>query len=63
LRAGLLAYVTYGPQSVGTVNGLPVRPGLLLSVASGMDVRKELLTGDWQRNKYHWVRVGYNRTF
>jgi hypothetical protein len=37
VRAGLLAYVTYGPQSVGTVNGLPVRPGLLLSVPSGMD--------------------------
>lgn len=25
--------------------------------------RKELLTGDWQRNKYLWARVGYNRTF
>ena len=23
--------------------------------------RKELLTGDWQRNKYLWARVGYNR--
>ena len=37
VRAGLLAYVTYGPQSAGAVNGLPVRPGLLLSVPSGMD--------------------------
>ena len=26
-------------------------------------VRKELLTGDWQRNKYLWARVGYNRIF
>lgn len=25
--------------------------------------RKELLTGDWQRNKYLWARVGYNRIF
>jgi len=23
--------------------------------------RKELLTGDWQRSKYLWARVGYNR--
>lgn len=25
--------------------------------------RKELLTADWQRNKYLWARVGYNRIF
>jgi hypothetical protein len=25
--------------------------------------RQELLTGDWQRNKYLWARVGYDRIF
>ena len=30
VREGLLAYVTFGPQARGTVNGLPVRPGLML---------------------------------
>jgi AraC-like DNA-binding protein len=28
---GLLAYVTFGPHARGTVNGLPVRPGLMLT--------------------------------
>ena len=29
-RKGLLGYVTFGPQAKGTVNGLPVRPDLML---------------------------------
>lgn len=36
---GLLAYVTFGRQAHGTVNGLPVRPGLLLAVAPETEVR------------------------
>jgi len=44
LHDGLLAYVTYGPQFGGAVNGLPVRPGLLLSVESGVD--HLLVTGE-----------------
>jgi AraC family ethanolamine operon transcriptional activator len=31
VRKGFLAYVTFGPQSRGTVSGLPVRPGLMLA--------------------------------
>lgn len=31
--AGLLAYVVFGPRSNGTVNGLPVGPGLMLAAA------------------------------
>jgi AraC-like DNA-binding protein len=31
VHKGLLAYVTFGPHAKGTVNGLPVRPGLLLA--------------------------------
>jgi AraC family transcriptional regulator, ethanolamine operon transcriptional activator len=32
-RRGLLAYVTFGPKSNGTVNGLPVGAGLMLAAA------------------------------
>jgi AraC family ethanolamine operon transcriptional activator len=32
-RKGLLAYVTFGPKSHGTVNGLPVSAGLMLAAA------------------------------
>ena len=38
-RDGLLGYVTFGPQASGTVNGLPVRPGLLLATAPDVEVR------------------------
>jgi len=31
VHKGLLAYVAFGPQAKGTVNGLPVRPGLMLA--------------------------------
>jgi len=40
-----------------------------VDVAACLDVslkpiaRKELQTGDWQRNKYLWARVGYYRIF
>jgi AraC-like DNA-binding protein len=32
-RGGLLAYVTFGPKSNGTVNGFPVTSGLMLAAA------------------------------
>jgi len=31
VRKGFLGYVTFGPQACGTVNGLPVRPGVMLA--------------------------------
>jgi AraC-like DNA-binding protein len=31
VRKGLLAYVTFGPQASGMLNGIPVRPGLMLA--------------------------------
>ena len=31
VREGLLGYVTFGPQAKGTINGLPVRTGLMLA--------------------------------
>jgi len=36
---GLLAYVAFGPQASGTVNGLPVRPGMLLAAAPESEAR------------------------
>lgn len=33
VREDLLAYVTFGPQTRGTVNGLPVRSGMMLAAA------------------------------
>ncbi len=35
---GLLAYVTFDPRTSGTVNGLPVRPDLLLAVEPDTEV-------------------------
>jgi AraC-like DNA-binding protein len=37
LRKGLVGYLTFGPQTSGTANGLPVRPGLMLAVESGAE--------------------------
>ena len=31
VRKGFLGYVTFGPEARGTVNGLPVRPGVMLA--------------------------------
>jgi AraC-like DNA-binding protein len=36
---GLLAYVTFGPRATGTVYGLPVRPGFILTAAPGAEAR------------------------
>lgn len=38
LVPGLVAYIAFGPQAQGTVNGLPIRPGLMLSVAAETEV-------------------------
>jgi AraC-like DNA-binding protein len=44
---GLLAYVVFGPQAYGTVNGLPVVPGLMLAVEPGAEARFVVDAG-WQ---------------
>jgi len=36
-REGLIAYVAFGPQTRGTVNGLPVRPASLLAAEPGSE--------------------------
>ena len=38
VRPGLLAWVAFGPRTKGTVNGLPVRPGLVLAAEPGVEV-------------------------
>ncbi len=37
IAPGLVAYVAFGPLTQGTVNGLPIRPGLMLSAQSGAE--------------------------
>jgi len=39
VREGLLGYVTFGPEASGTVNGLPVRPGLMLAAGPETEAR------------------------
>ena len=39
VRKGLLAYVTFGPQAKGTVNGVPVRPGMMLLAEPDSEAR------------------------
>lgn len=39
VRRGMVAYVTFGPHARGTVNGLPVRPGLVLAAEPGAESR------------------------
>jgi AraC-like DNA-binding protein len=43
----LLAYVTFGPRANGTVNGLSVRPGLMLAAESGAEGRF-VVDGGWE---------------
>jgi AraC-like DNA-binding protein len=47
VRGGLLAYVTFGPHAKGTVNGLPVRPGLMLAAEPEAEARF-VTDADWQ---------------
>ena len=47
VRSGFMAYVTFGPQSRGTINGLPVRPGLLLAAESGTE-NTFVVDGGWE---------------
>jgi len=39
VHRGLVAYVTFGPQASGTVNGIPVRPGLMLAAEPEAEAR------------------------
>jgi AraC-like DNA-binding protein len=38
LHEDAIAYVTFGPRSTGTVNGLALRPGLTLATGPGADI-------------------------
>lgn len=44
VRKGLLAYVTFGPQATGTVNGLPVHPDMML--AAEAEAQAQFVTSD-----------------
>jgi len=36
-QQGLLAFVAFGPRTRGTVNGLPIRPGLMLAAETARE--------------------------
>jgi len=38
VRPGLLAWAAFGPRTRGTVNGLPVRPGMVLAAEPGAEI-------------------------
>ncbi len=39
VHQGLLGYVTFGPRARGTVNGVPIRPGMMLAAAPESEAR------------------------
>jgi AraC-like DNA-binding protein len=43
----LIAYVTFGPHAKGTVNGLPVRPGMVMAGEPGAEARF-VVDADWE---------------
>jgi AraC-like DNA-binding protein len=47
VHGGLLAYVTFGPRARGTVNGLSVRPGLMLAASPRAEARF-VVEPDWE---------------
>jgi AraC-like DNA-binding protein len=47
VRKGLLAYVTFGPQASGTLNGIPVRPDLMLAAEPETEAMF-VIEGGWE---------------
>ena len=47
VRKGFLGYVAFGPQANGTVNGLPVRPGVMLAAAPDTET-SFVANGGWE---------------
>jgi len=45
LRDGFVAYVTFGPRSVGTLNGMPVGPDRVLAAKPGVEVEFVVAAG------------------
>ncbi len=45
--AGMIGYVTFGPQAGGTVNGVPVRPGMMLAAEPDTEAIF-VANGGWQ---------------
>jgi hypothetical protein len=60
-RAFFDAAYALGKES--DVKSVDVAAFLDVSLKPIARIRKDLLTDDWQRNRYLWARVGYNRVF
>lgn len=46
-RKGLLAYITFGAETSGTANGVPVRPGIMYAVEPGAE-GSFVTSGGWE---------------
>ena len=69
VHKGLLAYVAFGPQARGTVNGVPVRPGMMLAAAPESKARFVVEAG-WESITFllppeeiaaHWMARRWER--
>jgi AraC family ethanolamine operon transcriptional activator len=60
VREDLLAYVTFGPRARGTVNGLPVRPGMMLAAAPQSEAAFVVDAG-WEGMTFHGFPAGDRR--
>jgi hypothetical protein len=60
-RAYIDAAYALGKES--DVKSLDLAAYLDVSLKPIARIRKDLLTQDWQRNKYLWARIGYDRVF
>jgi AraC-like DNA-binding protein len=71
VRKGLLAYVAFGPQTQGTVNGMPVCPDMMLAAAPESKARFVVEAG-WESITFlvppeeiaaHWMACRWERAF
>lgn len=51
IREGQIAYCLFGPRAEGTVNGIPVRPGLMLAIAGNIEVHV-VVNADWETTSF-----------
>jgi len=44
---GKVAYSLFGPQAEGTINGIPVRPGMMLAIEAGIEINV-VVNANWE---------------
>jgi len=51
VNEGLIAYVLFHPRAEGTINGIPVRPGLMLAIEPGIEINV-VTNAHWETMTY-----------